>query len=580
MANIATELGKIANSVYGREMRGAIHDAIEKVNDDVEATLRVLTYDEYKALSSEEKLNGTLYFTSDTKQIFLMGDEYTNDNGVISMKKGTLLYFSAASAPLDNLEIELKPVQNTNGYGEVWSGGHGKNKLQLSISGDSTVSDVAFHVTDDSRIIATGTASADIELTIGTFSFSGSGNKDFILNGCPSGGSSTSYRIKLSNKYDYGTDREGTTISLTPSTSYPVKIMIKSGTVLYKTEFKPMIREKGSYHFRPYANVCAISKNTAAFLKSCGINLFDPDTATSVSNYILNDRGEIIPKSGEGYYYGNPIAPNGIYTFSGHFMDDDHVMYVYTFDEIGSIRTVYGPLTYSDLPFTFQAGPLVRYFGFSYQTSEFDVDTVQLEVGNKASARDEYEDHNYILSMGDQSSWGGIWHVTSGFMDEEWDEIQSYNGEELPGEWYSSENTYGVHASPNIGAQVVYKTGNVTRKITGIHMVSTLRGINTMYGSNDEEIFITYTNEAWQDIVHYKELLEEDYIAMSEADKKNGIIYFIQDKGIIYLNDVAYGASGGGGGGSMFVNFKNNTLNMPNSNVIQTEFIMESEATE
>lgn len=36
MANIDTELQTIATSVYGSEMRGAIHDAIEKVNDDVD----------------------------------------------------------------------------------------------------------------------------------------------------------------------------------------------------------------------------------------------------------------------------------------------------------------------------------------------------------------------------------------------------------------------------------------------------------------------------------------------------------------------------------------------------------------
>ncbi len=36
MADIADELNAISTSIYGREMRGAIHDAIKKVNDDVE----------------------------------------------------------------------------------------------------------------------------------------------------------------------------------------------------------------------------------------------------------------------------------------------------------------------------------------------------------------------------------------------------------------------------------------------------------------------------------------------------------------------------------------------------------------
>lgn len=36
MADIADELNAISTSIYGREMRGAIHDAIKKVNDDTE----------------------------------------------------------------------------------------------------------------------------------------------------------------------------------------------------------------------------------------------------------------------------------------------------------------------------------------------------------------------------------------------------------------------------------------------------------------------------------------------------------------------------------------------------------------
>ena len=550
MANITTELNKIANSVYGREMRSALHDAIEKVNDDVNDQMRSLTYEEYRILSPSEKLNGTLYFTSDTKQIFLNGIEYTEDSGVTSMKKGRLLCFSAASAPMDNLEIELRPVQNTNGYGECWAGGRGKNKLQLSISGTDTVNGVTVTVTDDFRVRLNGTATDDISLTIGTFSFSGSGSKDYILNGCPSGGSSTTYRMKINNKYDYGTDTEGTNVTFDAGVSYPVSIMVKNGTALNMVVFKPMLREKGDANFRPYSNVCPIVKNSVVPLRSYGKNIFDRYVADNVNGYIINERGERIAKTGEGYFYGNPIAPSATYTLSGHFMSDSNTMYVYTFDESMNIRRVYGPITYNDLPYTFQAGPLARYFGFSYQDGEFSIGSVQLEVGSKATTKEATNDHTYELAVGSQT-WGGQWHVTDGYLDEEWDEIASYNGEELPGEWYSSENTYGVHASPNIGAQVVYKTGSVTRKTTSIIAVSTIKGINTIWGDNNEEIFTTYTNEAWQDIVHYKELLEDDYNAMSEADQNNGVMYFITDKGVIYLNGVVYGASGGGGGGTI-----------------------------
>jgi hypothetical protein len=38
MANIDTELSTIATAIYGKDMRTAIHDAIEKVNDESSAT--------------------------------------------------------------------------------------------------------------------------------------------------------------------------------------------------------------------------------------------------------------------------------------------------------------------------------------------------------------------------------------------------------------------------------------------------------------------------------------------------------------------------------------------------------------
>ena len=280
---------------------------------------------------------------------------------------------------------------------------------------------------------------------------------------------------------------------------------------------------------------------------SVGKNLFDWNSAESISNYILNVRGEMMSKPGEGYFYGTPIAPNTTYTLSGIFIPDDKVMYVYTFDEFENVRRVYGPISYNELPYTFQAGPLAKSFGFSYDQGEFVPGSVQLEVGTLATSKDNFDDHTYDLTIG-IDTWGGKWHVEDGFLDEEWAEIASYAGEPLPYEWYSSENTYGVQSSPNIGAQVVYKTGAIVRKTANYIEVGTVKGTNTIWGGNGEWISLTYTNSAWQDIIHYKELYQSEYDNLSESDKKNGTIYFIIDGEKIYLNDVAY--CGGGGDAS------------------------------
>ena len=545
MANITTELNQIANSVYGKDMRSAIHDSIEKVNNDLEKTVVPLSFAEYDALSSAEKLNGSLYFTYDTKQIFMNAVEYTQDNDVTGTKQGNCLYFNAASAPLDRLDISLKPVQNMRGYGEAWAGGRGKNKLNLSVTGFDTIDGITFAITDDARIRANGTSTDQIEYIIGTFSFSGSSAETYILNGCPSGGSSETYRMVINGVYDYGADPNGVSVTLSPGVSYQVKICINSGVTLNRAVFKPMLRKVGDANFRPYANVCPIYKNSQMGYFSMGKNLFDYTAGNRITGAILNERGEFTEKEGEGYYYDIPIAPSTTYTLSGDIIPDDRTMYVYTFDEFDNVRRVYGPISYADLPYTFTAGPLAKTFGFSYVQSELNPTSVMLEVGTLPTQYEAYRDHSTDLDIG-LETWGGNWHVSDGYIDEEWAEIQSYANEPLPYEWYSSENTYGIQETPNLGAQVVYRTGTVVRKTTGIIEMSTIKGINTMFGGNNEYIDLTYTNEAWQDIIHYKELLSSDYEDLSEADKNNGTIYFLTDTNEIYLNGISYGGGGGG----------------------------------
>lgn len=67
LSNIETELQTIQNGRYGEDVRGAIHDAIEKVNSvDISDTHKNITLEEYEALTDEEKNDGTVYFITDS----------------------------------------------------------------------------------------------------------------------------------------------------------------------------------------------------------------------------------------------------------------------------------------------------------------------------------------------------------------------------------------------------------------------------------------------------------------------------------------------------------------------------------
>lgn len=66
MANIDTELSTIATAVYGSEMRVAIHDAIDKVNNDIPAGQTIPTFAHTTQTVSGEVMSGadTLYLYS------------------------------------------------------------------------------------------------------------------------------------------------------------------------------------------------------------------------------------------------------------------------------------------------------------------------------------------------------------------------------------------------------------------------------------------------------------------------------------------------------------------------------------
>ncbi len=78
MIDISSELHIIRNNTDGEEVRDAIISAFRKINDPDSSSSttnvgQVIEYDDYEALSDEEKNNGIFYFISDVE--VLDGDE-------------------------------------------------------------------------------------------------------------------------------------------------------------------------------------------------------------------------------------------------------------------------------------------------------------------------------------------------------------------------------------------------------------------------------------------------------------------------------------------------------------------------
>ena len=166
-------------------------------------------------------------------------------------------------------EVALKAKQTLNGYSYPWPGGAGKNKLPV-LKSTTTINNVTFTVSSDGIITANGTATANTY-----FYFLGQGSDalnvpdgEYILTGCPAGGSSSTYYLQANNgswRNDYGS---GVTFTSTSQNVKSIGIAIKSGVQVNNLVFKPMLRlsSESDATWQPYTNICPITGSDSVTL--------------------------------------------------------------------------------------------------------------------------------------------------------------------------------------------------------------------------------------------------------------------------------------------------------------------------
>ena len=100
MADISTELARILSAIYGEDVRGSIHDAIEKINDVAEVVLTTGTDVTSPSSSSTGYYDDSLYLNTDTFELWkctgvntwasqgiLKGEAGDDGNGIVSIAK-------------------------------------------------------------------------------------------------------------------------------------------------------------------------------------------------------------------------------------------------------------------------------------------------------------------------------------------------------------------------------------------------------------------------------------------------------------------------------------------------------------
>ena len=118
----------------------------------------------------------------------------------------------------------------------------GKNILKNKAT-STTTKGVTFTVNADGTVVVNGTASEDVGLTINS-NFALEIGKSYVLSGCPSGGSASTYRIRLTDaNYVYNNYDVGNGVQFEEKTGSAMAILIiYAGCTVNNLVFKPMVR--------------------------------------------------------------------------------------------------------------------------------------------------------------------------------------------------------------------------------------------------------------------------------------------------------------------------------------------------
>jgi len=230
---------------------------IPTVND---GTLTIQQNGETKGtFTANQSGNSTVNIEIPTTDIQTAVDEFETYNGGL----------------LSSCKVALSPNQDLHGYDHPWVGGAGKNKLENSYT-TRTINGVTFTVYSDGTVMVEGTATGGLaDFVLGTFNSNGVAT---ILNGCPSGGSSSTYTLNATGGYS----DTGNGVSLPASYNNQVYIRIRDGYAVPSGGllFKPMIRlaTETDPTFESYENICPISGHTQSKVDvSDGVNKINPD---------------------------------------------------------------------------------------------------------------------------------------------------------------------------------------------------------------------------------------------------------------------------------------------------------------
>lgn len=207
--------------------------AVDKINGKMTAVIEEQSEQSEKLTKVEQDVNGI------TSKVSSVEQSVENITKIEGTAEGKNIYIDDASAePLIDIMLEGESQQATR---------TGKNSLDNTAT-TKISNGITFTVNSDKTVLADGTndTSANSSLVINRYDLSPG---TYILNGCPSGGASNTYRLAIQEtgsysilgSIDIGNGSGEFTIDTT--TNVQIAIFIQKGLTVNNLLFKPMLRK-------------------------------------------------------------------------------------------------------------------------------------------------------------------------------------------------------------------------------------------------------------------------------------------------------------------------------------------------
>ena len=288
----------------------------------------------------------------------------------------------------------------------------------------------------------------------------------------------------------------GSVVTITDGTTYPITSL--------NITINPIQNGSGD---PSSSNIRSITGCSSLNLTRVGKNFAKPLAYVTSGTTLKPSLSEYITQTTNGYSYTDTVTNRGITVLIGYFKAGEKIVFSAT-----SSNNLYRILFSTTLPTT---SDLVTtnvksvgnnngvwyhtcandgyYWGAFYksgQTFPVTVNYIQGELGTVATSYEAYQGTDVSILF-NQTIYGGILNVLTGILTITDENIASYAGESLPGEWISDRDIYTSGGTPTTGAQVVYKLATPTTIQLTANQINLLFGKNNIY-ANTGNISIEY----------------------------------------------------------------------------------------